>query len=222
MVDGKLPISVPIIPEDHNLVHFNVLFAHLFNVLSKCQAMGMYEINPSKHLTINALVEGSFPAINATDGKPTPFVGPRTVAYIHALIVDTVTILQSHAPNTRALRNETMVHQELQNMDPVTFQKELGSCLAAYYEGILKMEGARGLPVVVAFKRKFVPVDDTDSGISVTGEPVTPAPDPDAGAEAAAPGAAPVAPPAPAAAEAEAEAPAGGGKKGTKGKGGTR
>ena len=75
---------------------------------------------------------------------------------------------------------------------------------------------------MVAFKRKFVPVDDTDSGISVTGEHVTPAPDPDAGAEAAAPGAAPVAPPAPAAAEAEAdaEAPAAGGNRmGGKGRG---
>ena len=75
------------------------MFAHPFNVLSKSQDMLLYEINLVKTLTIEALVNCSFPAIKATDDKALPFVGPRTVAYIHALIVDTVTVLQTESPN---------------------------------------------------------------------------------------------------------------------------
>ena len=55
--------------------------------------MSLYEINPVKTLTIEALVNCSFPAIKATDDIALPFVGPRTVAYIHALIVDSVTVV---------------------------------------------------------------------------------------------------------------------------------
>jgi hypothetical protein len=144
LVDGKLPISVLILTEAQTLVHFNMLFAHLFFHLSKSQAMSVYEINPSEllRLTISALVESSFPAIKATDNQPTPFVSPRTVAYIHALVINTVSMHHSDSPNARALRNETMVRQELQNMTPVAFRNELRSCFVSYYEGILKMDGA--------------------------------------------------------------------------------
>ncbi len=95
LIKGNEPISLPIVPETQTLVHFNVMFAHLFNVLSKSQAMSLYEISPMKTLTIEALVNGSFPAIKATDNVALPFVGPRTVAYVHALIVETVTVLQA-------------------------------------------------------------------------------------------------------------------------------
>ncbi len=108
----------PIIPETHTLVHFNVMFAQLFNVLSMSQAISLYEINPVKTLTIEGLVNGSFPAIKATDYIALPFVGPRTVAYVHALIDDTVTVLQTESPNTEALQNECMVRQELEKMNP--------------------------------------------------------------------------------------------------------
>ncbi len=85
LLKGDEPISLPIIPETHTLFHFNVMFAHLFNVLPKSQAMSLYEINQVKTLTIEALVNSSFPAIKATDDVALPFVGPRTVAYGHAL-----------------------------------------------------------------------------------------------------------------------------------------
>jgi hypothetical protein len=69
-----------IIPETQQLVHFNMLGAHLFNMLSSSQAMLLYAINPLKLLTINVLLEGSFLAIKATDNLPTPFVSARAVA----------------------------------------------------------------------------------------------------------------------------------------------
>ena len=101
--------------------------------------MSLYEINPVKTLTIEALVHGSFPAIKATDDQALPFVGPRTVAYIHALIVDTVTVLQTKSPNAEALRNEAMLRQELEKMKPAVMSKQLQRCFEAYYEDILKI-----------------------------------------------------------------------------------
>ncbi len=80
------------IPETHKLVHFNVMFAHLFNVLSKSQGMSLYEIKLVKTPTIEALVNRSFSSHQGNVALP--YIGPRTVAYIHALIVDSVTLLQ--------------------------------------------------------------------------------------------------------------------------------
>ena len=48
-----------------------------------------------------------------------------------------------------------MVRDELQKLDPAVFSTELMTCFTSYYEGILKMEGASGLPLAVAFTRSF-------------------------------------------------------------------
>ena len=117
--------------------------------------MSLFEINPSKLLTITSLSDSTFPAIQSTDNKPTPFVSPRTVAYIHALLIDTVSAHHSDSPYAQALQNETLVREELQKLDPVEFRNDLCACLTIHYEGILKKEGASGLPLAVTFKRKF-------------------------------------------------------------------
>jgi hypothetical protein len=69
---------------------FNVLFAHLFSFLADSQAMQMYQIDPSKRITIS-LLDGNFPVIKSTQEQPTPFVFFRTIGYIHAIVIDTVT-----------------------------------------------------------------------------------------------------------------------------------
>ena len=155
LVDGKLPISVPIVAQEQKLDHFNVLFAHLFSVLANSQALSAYDINPSKLLTVTSLLDSTFPAIKTTNNQPTPLVSPRTVGYIHALIIDTVSLHHSDSPNCRALRTEIMVRDELQKSDPAVLRTELMTCFTSYYEGILKMEGASGLPLAVAFTRSF-------------------------------------------------------------------
>ena len=79
MLDGKHLIEPPIIPLD--LIHFNVLFAHLFRTLTKSQAMSHLQINTAKDNTITALLDRTFPPIAASDNKP------KTVGYIHALMI---------------------------------------------------------------------------------------------------------------------------------------
>ncbi len=82
-------------------VHFNVLFAHLFAALSRSQSMAMFQINPCKHITVHDIVNSTFPAIKSTDNKPTPAVTPKTVGYIYALVIDTLTF---HSTELRKLR----------------------------------------------------------------------------------------------------------------------
>ena len=218
LIKGDEPISLPIVPETHTLVHFNVMFAHLLNVLSKSQAMSLYEINPVKTVTIETLVNGSFPAIKATDDQALPFLGPRTVAYIHALIVNTVTVLQTESPNAEALRNEAMLRHELEKMKPDVMHKQLQRCLETYYEEIVKIRGASGRPNVSMYKRKFNQVLQEEHAESEVGEhgdgggaPAMPASADGAEEEDAGPAATAVA---------AAEAPASG--KGRKGKTGGR
>ena len=61
-------------------------------------------INPAKNTFIASLLESTFTAIKSTNNLTTPYVTPRTIAYIHALIIDTVTALPTDTVNQRALQ----------------------------------------------------------------------------------------------------------------------
>ncbi len=86
--------------------------------------MSALEIVPSKLYTVTRLMQISFPGIKGTDGERTPLVSKQTIGYIHALMIDTVTTLTTEPPRARALRNETMVVEELELSKDV-FRSEL-------------------------------------------------------------------------------------------------
>ncbi len=67
-VDGKQSIAVPIIAEDQELVHFNSLWCHLFNIMSDAKGTTFFQICPFKDLTITSLVDRVFPAIKSGRG----------------------------------------------------------------------------------------------------------------------------------------------------------
>ena len=132
LLDGTRPVDVPIVADDHPLIHHNDLLAHLFDALSKSQGMVALTICPAKDNTISALLKSTFPAIKSTNNLPTPFVSPTTIAYIHGLIIDSVTALHD-STTQRALRCETMARQELESMPLAEFHEELGLALTSYY-----------------------------------------------------------------------------------------
>ena len=147
---NRMPVSIPIIPDDPDLLRFNDFFAHLFRALGAAQGMSAFNVNPSKGVTINSILDAKFPAIPSTKNKPTPLLSIRTVAYIHALVIDTVSLHHSDTPNQRALRTEQTIIDEQGEIDPALWRSEILDCLAGYFEGILKMENASGLSLVVA------------------------------------------------------------------------
>ena len=61
------------------LFAFNVLFAHLFAVLSRSQSMSDFVVNPCKHNTVNNIVTSVFSAIKSTDNKPTQAIPSKTI-----------------------------------------------------------------------------------------------------------------------------------------------
>jgi hypothetical protein len=69
-------------------------------------------------------------------------------------MIDTLTNFPTEVIRTRALRNEKMVIKELEANEDV-YRKELRDCLVDYYEQILKMHGAGGVPQSSTFKHKF-------------------------------------------------------------------
>jgi hypothetical protein len=81
------------------------------------------QINPTKNSTINSLLDMKFPALKSNDNKQTHYITPKTIGYIHALICDSITDLASDACNARALRNEAMILQVLEQEEPAVFRE---------------------------------------------------------------------------------------------------
>jgi hypothetical protein len=154
-VDGKTSIAV-VIAADHELVHFkfNSLWCHLFYTHSQAKGMFFLQIGPSKHLTISALADRVFPAIKwfkLTKDQPSPFITAKTVAYVFALIIDSVILHHKDGPHSRALVYETALLKDLvsawqMTVTPDEIRAELRDFLALYYENVLKVPGAGGLP----------------------------------------------------------------------------
>ena len=119
--------------------------------------MGLLQVNPCKHNTVQDIVTYNFPAIESTDNKPTPAITSKTIGYIHALVFDTLTFNSTDAPYARALESEKYICAELDKLTPAQFQTELRDCLTSYYETVRMMVGAGGTLKTMSNKRKFKP-----------------------------------------------------------------
>jgi hypothetical protein len=117
--------------------------------------MQRFQIIPGKNRTIHSLLKSEFPPIKSTNNKPTPYVTPKTIGYIHGLICDSITLFHSDACNAKALSNENMILEILEAKEPAVFRQQLFNTLVHYYEEILCMPGAGGRPKPQSFKRKM-------------------------------------------------------------------
>ena len=145
----------PLIDKDQKLIHHNLLLAHLFVVLTHAPAMQRLKIVPAKNRTIAAVMDSTFPPIKSFGGISTPYVTPKTISYIHALVVDSISLHHSDALHMRALANELMVLEVLDPMSPEAFREEFLAVLDKYFLQIAKRAGASGRPVQKSFRRSF-------------------------------------------------------------------
>ena len=207
LVDGKHNIIPLIVPEEQEFMHFNTLWCYLFYKLTgedkEDKGIDAFKIIQSKGLTITALLDRVFPAIAATDNKPLPFVTTKTVAYIFALVIDSVTIFHQEFPNSRALQHEASILQALNDMPADEFRTELRDTLTDFYKTFLLRSGAGGRPVakdlISKFKVKAAPAPeaaDADAADAVQNPAAAAAAAPQVGEPAAEePAPAPVTPP---------------------------
>jgi hypothetical protein len=169
--NGKTAIdNQPEVSEAIKLQPHNMLAAHMFNVLTGCQAMQQLQINVSKNNTIHSLLQKRFPAIKSSDNKPKYYVTPKTIGYIHGIVTYCITRLPSDACNQCTLQNEIMILEVLAAQEPAVFRHQLFNTLTKYYEEIQSMSGAGGRPKPKHFKRTMIA--DEEAAAQAGGEPI--------------------------------------------------
>ncbi len=87
---------------------------------------------------------------------PLQFITTKTIAYMFALVFDSVTLFHQDSPHSRALQHEASILEALNCMPADEFQTELRDSLTDFYEKILQRAGAGGRPVAKPLIRKFV------------------------------------------------------------------
>ena len=140
-------------PADLVYNKFNALFAHLFSKLANSHSMSLFHVSPGKGSTVPKIVNDTFPAIRATNDQPTPMITSKTVGYIHALVIDTLTFHSTDATFAQAIINSEVICGELDALTPAAFRAELSACLLDYYEKICGMAGVGGVKSVP--RRRF-------------------------------------------------------------------
>ena len=142
MLNGKTSFDIPNVPADYVLLRFNVLFAFIYDILSGGKGMTLLKIDPSKTHTINQLMKNTFPAIDCFDNEKFPIVTPKTVGYIHALVIDCISIASDDSINARALEHENAMVNVYTKMKPDSFKSQLQAVLTTYYADIKGILGA--------------------------------------------------------------------------------
>ena len=97
----------------------------------------------------------------------------KTVTYIHALVIDCISLQSEDSIKTRALQHERAMVHEYSKLKPALFTKRLQSVLTTYYEDIKAMPGASGCPKPKFLTRTLVIDDDAttpEDGASATQE----------------------------------------------------
>ena len=137
MLDGKTQFIVPNIPEKAVLLRFNVLFAYLYDAVTGGKGMMQLQVDPAKNQTISSVMHETFPAIKCLNNEKLHLLNPRIVAYIHALIIDSISILFEETINARALAHEAAMLDVYTKMKPDAFRTQLQAVLITYYEDIM-------------------------------------------------------------------------------------
>ena len=153
-------------PADLVYNKFNALFAHLFSKLANSHSMSLFHVSPGKGSTVPMIVNDTFPAIRATNDQPTPMITSKTVGYIHALVIDTLTFHSTDATFAQAITNSEVICGELDALTPDVFRAEVSACLLDYYEKIRGMAGVGGVKSVP--RRRFA--DKTNASSAAAAE----------------------------------------------------
>ena len=163
MLNGMTVFSIQNTPKDAQIVPFNVLFAYIYDAVVSGKGMFNLQITPSKNKTVALLLTEKFPPLKTTGAGgsvETAFVCVKTVAYIHALVIDCISLQSEDSINTRALQHERAMVHEYSKLKPALFTKHLQSVLTTYYEDIRAMPGASGCPKPKFLTRTLVIDDD--------------------------------------------------------------
>ena len=160
MLDGKTVFEVPNVPETAVLVRFNALFAYLYDAVTNAKGMVNLRIDIARSQTIASVMNETFPEIKCFACKKLPVINPKLVAYIHALIIDCVSLPLDEHINARALQHEASMWGIYSKMQPDSFRSQFQAVLTTYYEDIKEVQGASCCTKAKSMKRRFQDVDE--------------------------------------------------------------
>ncbi len=109
----------------------------------------------------------SFPSYQVNQEPAVSIITTKTLSYIFALNIDSVTLHHNDGPHSSALQYEATILQELDKMTPDDFRGELRDSLTSFYEDVLKFPGAGGRPQPKIIKHRFAAKPAT--GVQATG-----------------------------------------------------
>jgi hypothetical protein len=167
MLDGKTVFEVPNVPETAVLVRFNALFAYLYDAVTNAKGMVNLRIDIARNQTIASVMNETFPEIKCFACEKLPVINPKLVAYIHALIIDCVSIPMDEHINARALQHEVSMWV-YSKMKPDSFRSQFQAVLTTYYEDIKQVQGASGCTKAKSMKRRFQDANEDGDDASAT------------------------------------------------------
>jgi hypothetical protein len=170
MLDGKTVFEVPNVPETAVLVRFNALFAYLYDAVTNAKGMVNLRIDIARNQTIASVMNETFPEIKCFACEKLPVINPKLVAYIHALIIDCVSIPMDEHINARALQHEVSMWV-YSKMKPDSFRSQFQAVLTTYYEDIKQVQGASGCTKAKSMKRRFQDANEDGDDASATAAP---------------------------------------------------
>lgn len=170
MLDGKTVFEVPNVPETAVLVRFNALFAYLYDAVTNAKGMVNLRIDIARNQTIASVMNETFPEIKCFACEKLPVINPKLVAYIHALIIDCVSIPMDEHINARALQHEVSMWV-YSKMKPDSFRSQFQAVLTTYYEDIKQVQGASGCTKAKSMKRQFQDANEDGDDASATAAP---------------------------------------------------
>jgi hypothetical protein len=141
--NGKTRFEISNVPEEAILLRYNELFAYVYEALSRGKGMMKLQILPGKNQTIASVLHETYPVLKCFDNEKLALISPQTVAYIRALIIDSISIQSEDTINTLAFEHESTMLNAYTKMETDSFKSQLRTVLTAYYQDI-KVTGASG------------------------------------------------------------------------------
>jgi hypothetical protein len=118
MLNYKTLFVIPNILENAVLLCSNVLVAYDFEAVSEGKGMMQLKIEQSKNQTMSSIMHESFPAIKCFSNEKLHLLNLCTITYIHALDINSISILSKENINARAREHESTMFNVYSSMTP--------------------------------------------------------------------------------------------------------
>ena len=142
MLNSTTKFEILNVPEEAILLRFNVLYAYVHEALSHGKGLMLLKIMPGKNRTIASVLHETFLVLKCFDNKKLALISPKTVAYIHALMIDAISIQFKESINAQELDHESSILEAYTEMETNAFTSQLQAVLTFFYQNVKEVTGA--------------------------------------------------------------------------------